>query len=418
MASFFWPGKRKADTPENAGTETDENETKSPSWRKYDDLPLDQKRKLYRCGRDFVTLKNIPTWSEYMRENAFVFHKKREQEVPSVVAWLKGKIKEEPRFDVNETLNEKISLWKGDITSLEIDAIVNAANNSLLGGGGVDGCIHRAAGSTLRQECAQLNGCKTGDAKITSGHKLPAKHVIHTVGPIGKQEKLLTKCYKRCLQLVKKHGLRSVAFCCVSTGIYGYPIYDASCVALKTVRSWLESEDDEGNKHLDLVDRIIFCIFLKEDLDVYQHLFPKYFPSAEILEQESSQQENDDNTPKSDEDNDNNHINEEEGQPQFTQAEILEQESSQQENDDNPPNSDEDNDNNHINEEEGQPQFTQDMDVDEEALKQGVPDPPSLDEFSNLEENMTEDQESQVKHNVPREHEKSSMTEDKEITTI
>ncbi|CAH3179560.1 unnamed protein product, partial [Porites evermanni] len=206
-----------------------------------------------------------------------------------------GKTLEKPSFAVNELLNEKVSLWQGDITSLEIDAIVNAANNSLLGGGGVDGCIHRAAGSTLRKECAALNGCSTGDAKITSGwHKLPAKYVIHTVGPFGKQEKPLRSCYKRCLGLVKKYGLRTVAFCCVSTGIYGYPIYDASCVALNTVRKWLEDEEKDGKKNAELVDRIIFCVFLGGDLEVYQRLLPRFFPSEDKYDQASEQEQEED----------------------------------------------------------------------------------------------------------------------------
>lgn len=273
MSNFFsLSGKRKTQSPETPDSEAEAHEEKPPS-SKYDDLSLNDKRKLYKCGKDYVTLDKIQSWPEYRQKNLYSIYGKQENRP------------EKPMFEVNETLNEKISLWQGDITILEIDAIVNAANNSLLGGGGVDGCIHRAAGSSLRDECAGLHGCSTGDAKISSGHKLPAKYIIHTVGPIGRQENLLKSCYMKCLHLVKKHDVRSVAFCCISTGIYGYPIYDASCVALETVRKWLEEEDDEGKKNADLVDRIIFCVFLGGDLDIYKLLMPRYFPSDDKHDQ-------------------------------------------------------------------------------------------------------------------------------------
>ncbi|KAL9954613.1 hypothetical protein ACROYT_G042177 [Oculina patagonica] len=290
-----------------------------------------------------------------------------------------GQKPKEPAFDVDENLNEKISLWQGDITTLEIDAIVNAANNSLLGGGGVDGCIHRAAGQTLRQECASLDGCSTGDAKISSGHKLPAKYVIHTVGPIGKQERQLKSCYKRCLRLVQKHGIRTVAFCCISTGIYGYPIYDASCVALHTVRKWLQSEDEEGKKNADIVDRIIFCVFLGGDLDVYKHLLPRYFPSADKHDQEleSSDQQGDG-------------------------AEVEEDAVKEKEDKD-------------VHETEGEGETkeeTEDIEIDEEEIKEGVPDPPNLDEFLDSQEEGTEvDNEELVNKNLPPDEPDSNMEE-------
>lgn len=135
---------------------------------------------------------------------------------------------------------EKIKLVKGDITKLCVDAIVNAANSRLLGGGGVDGAIHRAAGKELLAECKTLGGCKTGEAKITGGYNLPCKHVIHTVGPIycqGKkgQNEQLANCYKNSLLLADKHGLKSVAFSAISTGIYGYPIDLACKIAYDTI---------------------------------------------------------------------------------------------------------------------------------------------------------------------------------------
>ncbi|KAJ7371049.1 O-acetyl-ADP-ribose deacetylase macrod2 [Desmophyllum pertusum] len=262
-------GKRKS--PE-ASTE---NVNKSP-WSKFDDLPIEEKRKHYKCGPDYLTLKKIQTWPEYRQEHLYAIYGK------------KGKTSDKA-FDVNENLNGKLSLWQGDITMLEIDAIVNAANNSLLGGGGVDGCIHRAAVQLLDRNVQLLmvviqemqNHIR---AQVTS-------QVCHSYcWTDWKTRRSLKSCYKKCLHLVKKHGIRSVAFCCISTGIYGYPIYDASCVALNTVRKWLEHEDEEGNKNADLVDRIIFCVFLGGDLDVFNHLLPIYFPSSDKhdTERESS----------------------------------------------------------------------------------------------------------------------------------
>ncbi|WEW59124.1 hypothetical protein PRK78_004593 [Emydomyces testavorans] len=180
----------------------------------------------------------------------------------------------------SQILNDTIGHITSDITKLEVDCIVNAANRSLLGGGGVDGAIHRAAGPGLLRECHSLGGCQTGDSKITNAYRLPCKKVIHTVGPVywtetqhgeDQPEKLLRNCYRRSLGLAVENGMKTIAFSSISTGVYGYPSMEAADVAIQTVREFLEACPQA-------LERVIFCTFEKKDELAYRMLIPLYFP--------------------------------------------------------------------------------------------------------------------------------------------
>ncbi|XP_077817287.1 ADP-ribose glycohydrolase MACROD1 isoform X7 [Macaca mulatta] len=206
-----------------------------------------QREEHYFC-KDFVRLKKIPTWKEMAKGVAVKV--------------------EEPRYKKDKQLNEKISLFRGDITKLEVDAIVNA----------VDGCIHRAAGPLLTDECRTLQSCETGKAKITGGYRLPAKYVIHTVGPIAygepsaSQAAELRSCYLSSLDLLLEHRLRSASpRLTPAMPASGYPCEAAAEVVLATLREWLE-------QHKDKVDRLIICVFREKDEDIYRSRLPHYFP--------------------------------------------------------------------------------------------------------------------------------------------
>ncbi|XP_057704753.1 ADP-ribose glycohydrolase MACROD2 isoform X2 [Corythoichthys intestinalis] len=253
----------------------------------------ERRREGYR-RQDYISLDKIPTWREETYSDS-----KEDGKL------LKGR----------GGLNDKVSLYKGDITVLELDAIVNAANSSLLGGGGVDGCIHRAAGSCLYDECQTLNGCETGKAKITCGYDLPARFVIHTVGPVARghvgptETNDLTSCYQNSLRLVKEYGLSTVAFPCISTGIYGFPNEPASDIALNTVKSWIEENPNT-------ITRVIFCVFLETDFTIYKKKMSIIFEDND-MEVADEQLKGDDISPSTkstaNDDNDNNKGKEEPG---------------------------------------------------------------------------------------------------------
>jgi O-acetyl-ADP-ribose deacetylase (regulator of RNase III) len=229
------------------------------SWQEPKSIAL--KRSLYKCGPSkYVTLDKIPTLTEYATTNN------------------KLQDGEKHYFPYNQELNSKLSLWRGDVTHLEIDGIVNAANYGMLGGGGIDGAIHRAAGPNLRTYNERVHGyCPTGDAKLSPGFKLPAKWILSTVGPTTIDPKALRDCYQNVLDLALKHNLRTIALCGISTGVYGYPLDQATNIALKTVREWLDVNHAS-------VDRIIFVVFLQREQVMYEKLVPCYFPLKEVVE--------------------------------------------------------------------------------------------------------------------------------------
>ena len=163
-------------------------------------------------------------------------------------------------------LGGRLEIVEGDITKLDVDAIVNAANKSLLGGGGVDGAIHRAAGPKLLEETRTLGGCETGEAKITLGYNLPARHVIHTVGPVwhggkSREDELLANCYRNSLELAARDGLKSIAFPAISTGVYGFPVERATEIAIREIKKFTESDS--------MLEKVVCCCFGRRDYDIY-----------------------------------------------------------------------------------------------------------------------------------------------------
>ncbi|GAA5888164.1 hypothetical protein JCM6882_000306 [Rhodosporidiobolus microsporus] len=227
---------------------------------------------------------------------------KKVDELETVAEWyrqekLKGFPPDEALgYEYSEALNNKVHVWQGDITKLEVDCVVNAANKSLLGGGGVDGAIHSAAGRSLYNECKTLNGAETGETKLTGGHALPAKHIAHTVGPIwnnsrkGECQNKLRSCYSSTLRLCVENGLKTVAFSGISTGVYGYPLDEAAVVACDEVRKFLEGPDG------DKIDAVLFVVFRQIDLNSYLDNLPEVFPPAPPSSQPAAAEEPDHRT--------------------------------------------------------------------------------------------------------------------------
>lgn len=211
---------------------------------------------------------------ENWETTAAKIHVSREQ-TPS--HWLQNEVRSlRKRYQVSPAINKKIVLWQGDITKLAVDAVTNAANAGLLAGAGICGAIFAAAGHDELQEACDAfpDGCPEGDAVITPAFKLPSKYVVHAVGPQGEKPKVLSRVYTNVLQRCVDKGLRSVALCCISTGIYGYPQDKAAVVALTSVRTFLESERGQA------LDRVVFCLFLDKDVNIYNHAARAVFPVA------------------------------------------------------------------------------------------------------------------------------------------
>jgi len=211
-------------------------------------LSREERRKQYACGDRYLTIDRIPRWSRILEDS---------NKLPAGAA--------------EDGLNERVCLYRGDITTLEIDAIVNAANERLMGGGGVDGSIHRAAGYQLKDACRSIGFCPTGKAVITKGFFLPADYIIHTVGPIGHYKQLLYSCYQECFDRMLENNLKTIAFCCISTGIYGFPNDDAARIALTVTRERLEQHPKNE------IELVIFCCFLLKDVEIYERYMTKQF---------------------------------------------------------------------------------------------------------------------------------------------
>lgn len=246
---------------------------------------LFQRRQFYHCGGNFYSVDEIPKYvDEFQGVDTAITETPASigdatEETATVAA--NKKQQQQPRFLPNQEINEKISIWRGDITLLEADAIVNAANESLLGGGGIDGAIHMAAGPELQQYNALLGGCPVGSARLSPGYRLPAKYVISTVGPQGEHPLALRSCYEACLEIAAQNReIESIAFCCVSVGNYGYELDKATNVALETVRRWLERSYNRIK-----INRIIFVVYNDREEQMYRELMPTYFPLVGEQEQ-------------------------------------------------------------------------------------------------------------------------------------
>ncbi len=212
-----------------------------------------------------IDVYSLPSWDQYYADK---IEPKKKEILVKRHELIKGD------FKVDDTLNKKIVIWNGDITALEADAIVNAANEGLYAGGGICGAIHSAAGPKLEEECRRHGPCPTGFTALTNGYELYAKYVLHSVGPTNGDPAALISCYNTCLEVSKKKGLKNLVFCCISTGIFGFPNGPAAIYALSAVRQWLEASKENA----DAFDRIVFCTFTQEDRILYDQLTPIMFP--------------------------------------------------------------------------------------------------------------------------------------------
>jgi O-acetyl-ADP-ribose deacetylase len=236
------------------------NDTIRKEWEYEASLDEATRRKRYNVKP--VTIDKVVSWDKYPK--GFTANPKS-------------------KFKVNDEINKKVAIFSGSVVHMEVDGIVNAANEALRGGGGVDGATHAAAGGKLKQEGIVIGGCDPGDVKITRGYNLPAKYVLNAVAPrgIGKNrenEPLLESCYRKCLELAKEFEIRTLAFCCLGVGIFNYPLKDATKSALRITREFLEI----GNNK-DSFDKIIFVQFAQKEMDMYEKYMPSYFPKTQKI---------------------------------------------------------------------------------------------------------------------------------------
>jgi len=230
-------------------------------WDEEDLLTYEQRIK--RTIVEVIDYKTIKVWAEYCKK-------------PNLIK--SGVGRDQPLY--NFEFNNKIAVWYGSLVHLNVDAVVNAANTSLAGGGGLDGAIHNVAGNKLYDECDLLGGCATGNVAITRAYNMPCKYIIHACGPVGQRPRKLSSCYSRALDVAVEHNIRTIALPCISTGVYCYPLESATNVALLTVRNWLETGDNASK-----IDLIIFCCFQHKELVKYEKWMQWYFPITErILE--------------------------------------------------------------------------------------------------------------------------------------
>lgn len=257
---------------EDGINEYDDKESNVEDWAPV--IPdLEEKKISLDDDSSIMTLEKLPTWGEEGPEIV------KENPPPKFT----------PEFQANTEINNKISFWmRGNSAKLAADAVVNAANSHLLPGGGICGVLHSAAGHKMADECYSIGYTPTGKCAVTQGYKLPAKYCIHTVGPIGEDPAKLKQAYESTLACIDGKKIRSIGFCCISTGIYGYPIKPATKIALETIRKFLEDTENR-----EKTDRIIFVVFEKRDVAVYNYLRHIYFPLEVDYRLDDEESEND-----------------------------------------------------------------------------------------------------------------------------
>lgn len=228
---------------------------------------------------EITELASIPTWASRAKEHVALL-KHPQLKLINRIGGLEDLTVEPPPVEQrpapDSELNAAVSVWFGDVTRLRVDAVVNAAHSGMSGGGGVDGAIHSAAGDELVTECLKVGPCPPGECRITGAYRLPAKIIIHTVGPYGEDPKILASCYANSLDAAARHGSTSIAFVCISAGHYKYPSSKAANIALATVRSWLSEHrpSDPSNP----IKRVVFAVKTVKDEICYEELIPYHFP--------------------------------------------------------------------------------------------------------------------------------------------